>query len=162
MKLEQAWELMGQVQRVVRPMYLPVIICGDFNSEPTSAVWEKSGCVMCRYEFMSTGSVSMGHSDLLNDPEYIIQNIGVANIRHDFALRSSYAMVMGKEPDFTNYTDHYSGCLDYIWVSRSVVPVGVSVLPTEDEILSSGNLKLPNPKYPSDHLALDCSLILTS
>ena len=68
-------------------------------------------------------------------------------------------MVLGKEPTVTNYTDHYKGCLDYIWVTKeSIQPVAVSVLPTVEEIMSVGGICLPNPRYVSDHLALDCEL----
>ena len=59
----------------------------------------------------------------------------------------------------TNYTDHYQGCLDYIWVTKdSIQPVAVSVLPTTEEIEAAGGLRLPNARYVSDHLALDCEL----
>lgn len=97
--------------------------------------------------------------DVVNDPENLIAAIGVQNIFHNLRLCSCYADVRGKEPDFTNYTDHYVGCLDYIWVTPSfITPIKVSNLPTVEEIESFGKLKLPNPKYVSDHLALDCTM----
>lgn len=115
-----------------------------------------------RYEFMSMGRVRGDHPDLQNDPENIIKSIGVQNINHKIKLASVYKEVMGSEPKFTNYTDHYTGCLDYIWVSSSlIIPIKVSVLPSEKEIESCGDMRLPNPKYPSDHLALDCALLIS-
>lgn len=115
-----------------------------------------------RYEFMSMGRVRGDHPDLQNDPENIIKSIGVQNINHKIKLASVYKEVTGSEPKFTNYTDHYTGCLDYIWVSSSlIIPIKVSVLPSEKEIESCGDMRLPNPKYPSDHLALDCALLIS-
>lgn len=115
-----------------------------------------------RYEFMSTGRVRSDHPDLQNDPEDIIKSIGLQNINHKIKLASVYKEVTGSEPKFTNYTDHYTGCLDYIWVSSSlIVPAKVSVLPSESEIESCGDMRLPNPKYPSDHLALDCTVLIS-
>ena len=108
------------------------------------------------------GRVRSNHPDLQNDPENIIKSIGVPNINHKIKLASVYKEVMGSEPIFTNYTDHYTGCLDYIWISSSlIIPVKVSVLPSESEIKSCGDIRLPNPKYPSDHLALDCMVIIS-
>ena len=85
--------------------------------------------------------------------------MGLQNFYHQLRLTSCYCDVCGKEPLFTNYTDHYTGCLDYIWVTpTSILPLKVSNLPTADEIESVGNLKLPNSTYVSDHLALDCTM----
>ena len=126
----------------------PLIICGDFNSEPHSAV----------YEFMANGKVTLNNPDVVKDPEGLIAAIGVNNIYHGLEMRSCYAEVRGKEPLFTNYTDHYEGCLDYIWVTKMFTPLRVSNLPTVEDIESFGRLKLPNPKFVSDHLALDCTI----
>ena len=37
-KLQQAFELMKQLEKEEYKLELPAVICGDFNSEPTSAV----------------------------------------------------------------------------------------------------------------------------
>ena len=37
-KLQQSLELMRQLEKEEFKMELPAVICGDFNSEPTSAV----------------------------------------------------------------------------------------------------------------------------
>lgn len=52
-KLVQALQLLLQIRGILMmlPVALPLIICGDFNSEPNSAV----------YELMSTGRVSPNH-----------------------------------------------------------------------------------------------------
>lgn len=147
-KLVQCYQLMTQIHALVGMCNIPLIICGDFNSEPHSAV----------YQFMSTGKVMMNNPDVVNDPEKLIAAIGVGNIFHPMELCSCYMEVCGKEPTYTNYTDHYEGCLDYIWVTKALTPVKVSNLPTTEEIESFGKLKLPNPKFVSDHLALDCTI----
>mgnify|MGYP002552637992 FL=1 len=153
MKLVQALQLLLQIRGILMmlPVALPLIICGDFNSEPNSAV----------YELMSTGRVSPNHPDLKEDPERIIASMGLSNFHHELNLRSCYKETMGQEPQYTNYTDIYQGCLDYIWVTAaSLHPMKVSVLPSVQELCSFENLKLPNPKYPSDHLALDCTMAI--
>ena len=152
-KLVQAFQLLTQIQSVLAMVPMPhiLMICGDFNSEPNSAV----------YEFMSTGQVSMNHPEVLSDPEGIIAALGVKTIHHELNLHSCYKDTMGEEPQYTNYTDHYQGCLDYIWVTSPIIqPMKVSMLPSVPEICSFGDLKLPNPKYPSDHLALDCNMVI--
>ena len=37
-KLVQTFDLLQQIQSVMRQLPLPLILCGDFNSEPSSAV----------------------------------------------------------------------------------------------------------------------------
>ena len=114
-----------------------------------------------RYEYISSGHITHTHPEITNDPQQLISQLGLANSYHSLKLQSSYATILGKEPELTNYTDHYQGCLDYIWVTKDFIqPIAVSLLPSVEEIEAVGGLRLPNPRYVSDHMALDCEFVL--
>lgn len=70
---------------------LPTIVCGDFNSIPSSAA----------YELLYAGSVAGSHEDFLNHDygQYTKQGLS-----HKLDLRSAYKEVLGEEPSYTNYT----------------------------------------------------------
>lgn len=68
---------------------LPIIFCGDFNSEPISAV----------YEFMTRNHVPLDHPDLQQPVELFS-----SSIEHNLCFGSAYASVFGSEPEYTNYT----------------------------------------------------------
>ncbi|CAN0098461.1 unnamed protein product, partial [Hapterophycus canaliculatus] len=95
-------------------------VCGDFNSDVRSAV----------YELMSTQTVSPDHPDLSNDPCNLSQLKTLTRsipsdaaplvrsaLRADIQLQSAYQTVMGSEPPYTNYTGNFKGVLDYVWFS---------------------------------------------
>ena len=114
-----------------------------------------------RYEYISSGHITHTHPEITNDPQQLISQLGLANSYHSLKLQSSYATILGKEPELTTYTDHYQGCLDYIWVTKDFIqPIAVSLLPSVEEIEAVGGLRLPNPRYVSDHMALDCEFVL--
>ena len=69
-------------------------------------------------------------------------------------LKSAYALFEGLDPLFTNYahvknSDPFSGCLDYIFVSKGWKVTNIKKLPIE----------LPKLAYPSDHEPSDHLLI---
>ena len=83
-------------------------MAGDLNSGPDSSV----------YEFLATQGVSRGHPDL--QPRHTAQGFPVnvlpdaRQIAHRLPLVSSYASVLGVEPDFTNLTQQFRGTLDSV------------------------------------------------
>jgi len=67
---------------------------------------------------------------------------------------SSYASVLGVEPDFTNLTQQFRGTLDYIWYDSSAIRcAAVAPVPPLEQLTRAGPA-LPSPQYPSDHVAL--------
>lgn len=82
-----------QIERIALVRNLPVILCGDFNSEPTSAV----------YEFMTRNHVSVNHPDLSQHANVYAS----MDLDHSVAFASAYASVFGSEPEYTNYTGAY-------------------------------------------------------
>jgi len=127
---------------------LPCIMAGDLNSGPDSSV----------YEFLATQGVSRGHPDL--QPRHTAQGFPVnvlpdaRQIAHRLPLVSSYASVLGVEPDFTNLTQQFRGTLDYIWYDSSAIRcAAVAPVPPLEQLTRAGPA-LPSPQYPSDHVAL--------
>lgn len=112
-------------------MRAPLVICGDFNTMPTDALY----------------------SWLIAQPHF-----GPSG--REFHMESAYAITMGKEPPFTTYTAHFVATIDYIWVDASRVAVtGVRPLPAQRDIQLE--IALPNRQYSSDHLPLAADLLVT-
>jgi CCR4-NOT transcription complex subunit 6 len=121
---------------------LPIIVCGDFNSTPDSAV----------YELLSHGSLEPGHKEMGN---YQYGNFTRDGMQHTFSLRSAYANLNGTpdELKFTNYTPGYTGILDYIWYSTNALEVSGLLGPVDQEYMKRLP-GFPNYHFPSDHLSL--------
>ncbi|KFY45703.1 hypothetical protein V494_00829 [Pseudogymnoascus sp. VKM F-4513 (FW-928)] len=121
---------------------LPLLVCGDFNSTPESAV----------YELLAHGSLEPNHKEM---GEYQYGNFTRDGMQHPFSLRSSYANLDGTPEAlaFTNYTPGYTGILDYIWYSTNALEVTSLLGPVDPEYLKRLP-GFPNYHFPSDHLSL--------
>eukprot|EP01041_Mallomonas_annulata_P008324 gene8324-17133_t len=150
-KLWQTLTLLHEVEAFVAQRDIATVICGDFNSEPHSAV----------YQLLAHGMISSQHPDQENiGPHSVLPDS--QHITHNLELASTMVTAVGEEPAFTNYTTGYVGTLDYIWYSPSRIRVlAVSALPEEMEILAKGEA-LPSPERPSDHLMVSCDLSLVA
>lgn len=148
-KLWQSWQLLQELETFVmsRGTNLPLMICGDFNSTPDTAV----------YDLMSRQAVHPGHPDVnMNNGDDSTPNIlpDAMSISHSFQLGSVYNTVMGDEPKATNYTEAFKGVLDYMWYSASNLrPLSCAPVPDEKD-LSKHGLALPSTQYSSDHIML--------
>ena len=146
-KLWQSIILMRQLEHIATQRDIPMILCGDFNSEPDSAV----------YEYIKRGQISTSQLDNLSDLSILPS---IDNIRHNIGFESLMQNT-GSEPSFTYFSTQYQTVLDYIFYTPRQLKVSHLLLtPTEDEILSSG-VGLPCPSYPSDHVLLCCDMILS-
>ncbi|KAI7867716.1 Endonuclease/exonuclease/phosphatase [Spinellus fusiger] len=112
---------------------LPTVICGDFNSEPDSGV----------YEFLSKGVVRQDHNDF---GDYVYGNYTTQGLSHKLSLKSSYSHI-GELP-FTNYTPNFKGVLDYIWYSNTLDVI--SLLGAVDKDYLSKTVGFPNAHFPSE------------
>ena len=144
-KLWQTLHLLQELETFVmaRGTNLPLMICGDFNSTPDSAV----------YDLLSRQAVHPGHPDV-NIPEENGPNVlpDAMNITHSHMLGSVYNAVLGEEPRYTNYTSQFRGVLDYMWYStQNLRPLSAATVPDEGVILRHGEA-LPNTQYSSDHI----------
>eukprot|EP00466_Bigelowiella_natans_P018672 jgi/Bigna1/80503/fgenesh1_pg.71_\ len=130
-KLWQTMVLMQHLQsRFMQRQKLPLILCGDFNSEPNSAV----------YQFLSENMIA-SDNPIMKDARTQELFFNMA-IEHQLPLQSAYSVV--GEPPFTNYTGHYVGTLDYIWFSHDMLkPVAILELNDEEELKK--HTALPSP-----------------
>jgi len=139
-KLWQTFVLLQHLQRDLQHQKLPLILCGDFNSETSSAV----------YQFLSENALRPDHPIMKDENTKNVLQYESA-IEHQLPLQSAYSVI--GEPKFTNYTGHYIGTLDYIWFTHDVLRV-VAVLEIDDEEVLRKHTALPSPQFPSDHLML--------
>ncbi|KAL8617203.1 hypothetical protein ACOMHN_014373 [Nucella lapillus] len=107
------------------PESSPLIVCGDFNGEPSEQVYgtfQNSPCGLdSAYRYLT---------DSLQEPGYTT-----------WKIRGG--------PKGNKET---AQCIDYVWFStKHLQPLALLKLPTEQEI---GIHRLPSLTYPSDHLSL--------
>lgn len=151
-KLWQSMNLMREVTQFIMQRDLALLMCGDFNSEPTSAV----------YEYLMTGGVDPSHNDLLKTPHTVrVLPADSSHITHNLDISSAMLTGLGNEPAFTNYTTNFKGTLDYVFYSTQRLRVlAITNMPEEHELSSSRGEGLPNACYPSDHLMMCCDMAL--
>lgn len=140
-----------------------LILCGDFNSEPQSAV----------YEFLVAGSIEGDHYPELDSSDNNSNGNGngglngvrvlPSNLRtvvHDLDLASVMNTAIGSEPGFTNYTSKFKGTLDYIFYTPARLRImAATSFPEEQEIRALSGEGLPSTCYPSDHMVSSRRLI---
>ncbi|GAB9474773.1 Carbon catabolite repressor protein [Globisporangium polare] len=140
-KLWQTHALVKQIERIALTRNLPVILCGDFNSEPVSAV----------YEFMTRNHISVNHPDLSAHANIY----ATMDLEHNVSFASAYASVFGSEPEYTNYTGHWVGVADYVWYSPEQLTAFAGLKVHPPEVLEGyAKTALPNCQYISDHVPL--------
>lgn len=113
---------------------IPLIICGDYNSSPQSAV----------YQFFTGGEVAAGHEDFM-DHEY--GQYTTRGMNHRLNLRSAYSSI-GELP-MTNHTPGFAGAIDYIFYSQSNLGV-TNLLGEIDKAYLSKIVGFPHPHHPSE------------
>jgi len=139
-KLWQAHLLLTTMKQMQTNSNMPLLICGDFNSTPDSAV----------YEYMRRGAVPSNHEELRNDPCGLIKQL---SLRHSMHLVTAYETCNGREAQYTNYTEDFKGTLDYIWFSPDLLSV-LAISQVDEESQLSQETALPSSTRPSDHVSL--------
>lgn len=143
LKLRQSHMLLQEIQYFLRKNFISndnVIISGDFNSTPDSAV----------YQLYSKGRVEGNHKDTMI-------HFGSKNdFTTSISLKSAYSHL--NEP-FTNITPWFKGTLDYIWYSSGFeLESLLDMIPhskiTEENDSHGQLLGLPTTSFSSDHMAL--------
>jgi len=155
-KLWQTWQLLQELESFVmsRGTNLPLVICGDFNSTPDTAV----------YDLLARQSVHPGHPDVNVTTDDNVPAIlpDAMSISHSFQLGSAYQAVLGDEPWVTNFTLNFKGVLDYIWYSaQNLRPLSAAPIPDEAQLTKHGEA-LPSTEYSSDHIMLISDLQVVS
>lgn len=152
-KLWQTMNLIREVQQFVTQRDLALMICGDFNSEPMSAV----------YDFVINHALMNDHPELYNEERMqILPDLN--SIGHGLDLESVMATATGTEPIFTNYTANFKGTLDYIFYTPGRLKIlAVTNVPDEHEVANlSGEGGLPCACFPSDHVWLSCDVAIVT
>jgi len=117
-----------------------VIVCGDFNSVPSSSL----------YDFLNNGSLSPTHPDFKSHTYGKYTSDG---LKHKLGLKSAYAAPGVGEPPFTNYTSNFQGHIDYVWYSAANLAVN-AVLGEIDKGYLEKVVGFPNAHFPSDHICI--------
>ncbi|GIY26771.1 CCR4-Not complex 3'-5'-exoribonuclease subunit Ccr4 [Caerostris darwini] len=112
-----------------------VIFCGDFNSLPDSPTYNflMSG----KYECCVTWNIDPNSNDTM--------------LEHNLNLDSACGT-----PEYTNYTESFTGCLDYIFYNKDILKVtDVVPMPRHEHVIAQ--VGLPSESFPSDHIPLICT-----
>ncbi len=122
----------------------PVVVCGDFNSKPDSAV----------YQLITTGKVDPAHPDFqIKRNNYFLNVLPTSPLGEPFkSVYSNYTNGVS-EPLFTNYTATWNGTIDFIFYRPLNMKVKKMLsLPTVERITKE--TAIPNKEFPSDHIPL--------
>lgn len=130
---------------------LGAIMCGDFNSEPSSSV----------YEAITTGVIATVPKEAATYDALSEKFLPSSGTRiRSSGYSSSMKDIFGAEPAFTNYTNSYKGTLDYIFYVPARIQLKSALeLPSQSEVTQYSS-SLPGPSHPSDHLMLCCEMRL--
>jgi len=153
-KLWQTMALTNELQQFAMQRDLALIVCGDFNSEPESAV----------HELLTEGCLTRHHPELDDEDDNVRILPDHNEIYHNLDLASAMQTALGHEPAYTNYTWDWKGTLDYLLYSPMRIRLmAVAALPTEADIAPESGRGLPSAVYPSDHMMLcvDVALSIT-
>ncbi|KAF5957773.1 hypothetical protein HYC85_004998 [Camellia sinensis] len=164
---------------------IPVILAGDLNSMPQSAMYQflasseldlqlhdrrRISGQICPLEYQAFHSrnnyAARPLKNRWSNEELMLATGtgGVTHLRHDLKLCSAYLGVHGScrtrdnygEPLATSYHSKFMGTVDYIWHTQELVPVRVLETLPVDILRKTGGL--PSKNWGSDHLALVCEL----
>lgn len=140
-KMAQAAFLVEQLAAFLAKNPTPhYVLTGDFNSLPTSAV----------YEYVTRGA--------LGDHPERAKFFPAFSWTHTLRLRSAYA---GASDPITNWTKEFKGCLDYIFCSETAAVASIlEPLAADTPALSMSQGASPNEWMPSDHIPLAVRLAL--
>jgi CCR4-NOT transcription complex subunit 6 len=145
----------------------PLVVCGDFNMTPESGA----------YRLLAAGALPRAHADFAppdsGDPLFDAHFAANGSqrdsdackfhygaytrdgVKHDLQLASAYAFL---NHPFTNFTDTFSGCLDYVFLSKRSIRLRKVLAPlTEDDVRLTC---LPSPFWGSDHVPICAELEL--
>lgn len=117
------------------------LVCGDFNSIPTSAA----------YKLIKTGRVEPTDPDFGGHEYGTYSKVGLS---HDLSFQSAYYYVNKEEPEYTNYTGDFVGSLDYIFYDEELLTTSRVLQPLEVSEVKRHNGALPNPWMCSDHIPM--------
>eukprot|EP00658_Telonema_sp_P-2_P039632 TRINITY_DN28321_c0_g1_i1.p1 TRINITY_DN28321_c0_g1~~TRINITY_DN28321_c0_g1_i1.p1 ORF type:complete len:269 (-),score=37.34 TRINITY_DN28321_c0_g1_i1:391-1197(-) len=109
------------------------------------------GSEMCIRDSLSTGQWTQGLTEM-----------GSGSCRHNrlYQLESLVLSARSQELRYTNYTETFKGCIDYIWGTPGVFSLVGAVQPVPEVVLAT-DTALPNAIFSSDHLLIGVDLFWT-
>jgi len=124
--------------RLTDRQQIPFILCGDFNSQPTSSVYKgiTTGINPNEYEFDYDSKIKP-LKPIFESPTKFTK----------YPLISSYSDITGTEPTYTHYVEKFIGTLDYIFVNNKCKIIGVL-----EELKLNSIKSIPDEYNPSDHI----------
>ncbi|XP_078324522.1 uncharacterized protein LOC111103002 isoform X1 [Crassostrea virginica] len=131
-----------------------MILCGDFNTEPTEAAYD----LVVRGEIGEDTKEKMRkeYDIKMEDIEILLKTLQDEHL----VFRSAYKDVMGTEPRITNLDGEFCVCLDYIFYKTEGQCLQVtSVVDFLSEEEMRRNLP-PSEVFPSDHLPLIAKFLI--
>lgn len=159
---------------------IPVVLGGDFNSMPQSAIYEFIASSKLNIQYHERKRISgqicpLDYSRVQFQSNYFSrwskEELMLATgteestyLSHNLKLKSAYHGVPAShltrdshgEPLVTSFHSRFMGTVDFIWHTEDLVPVKVlETLPIEILNRTGG---LPSKIWGSDHLALVCEL----
>ncbi|WOL08839.1 carbon catabolite repressor protein [Canna indica] len=160
---------------------IPVILAGDFNSIPKSAIYnylstsklninssgQRNSFWQNMCQFSLTDSPSLANYSSEEELTDGHDSSCYSQITHQLQLRSSYARIQSNartrdslgEPLATSYHSKFLGTVDYIWYSSGLACTRVLDTLPLDMLRKLGGL--PCKDIGSDHLALVAEFIFT-
>ncbi|CAD8052648.1 unnamed protein product [Paramecium sonneborni] len=114
-----------------------LIFCGDFNSQPNSNPIQY---IQQNQPILERIEKSQNQIKLQNE---IFEHYGPPKLNWQSAYHPF--------PKFTNYTQNFKGCIDYIFYHNTNLE---RILRIPDEKLLQQEVALPNTFFPSDHLPI--------
>ena len=147
-KLWQTHMLTKELEKFILARSLPLVLCGDFNSDTNSAVYKLLASNRMDAPSRFTG---LTPDELPRDPYSILHS----KMSHNVVLDSAHRTFAGEDPEFTNYTADFVGCLDHAWITTDRLMVkSLLEIPSRHVLTNFSQTALPNPQFPSDHVAL--------
>ncbi|XP_022885605.1 carbon catabolite repressor protein 4 homolog 5 [Olea europaea var. sylvestris] len=166
---------------------IPVVITGDLNSLPQSAMYQfitsselhvqlydrrQISGQICPVEYPNFHTRSHWTRPSMykwTDEELMLATGSrLSHLSHHLKLSSAYAGVPGSsktrdkvgEPLVTSFHSMFTGTVDYIWHTPELVPIRVLETLPMNILREIGGL--PSKKWGSDHLALVCELAIAN
>lgn len=156
----------GQLSVIIKTLEdkysrLPIIICGDLHSLPSSNVLKyvyrlppiinsnSKGDYNLNKKFMEIFAKENAHTLPLRSAYE--SYMGITEINEE-VTESNYRKIADRHPEYTFATKEFLECNDYIlYTSSNLNLVSLLKIPNDQEIRENF---LPNAKYPSDHLKI--------
>jgi len=149
-KYYQMYVLMKHLNGMNRSYKYPVIMGGDFNATPESAV---IGLIQNnKLDMKKLNKEESKNIDRIKLPGKIKNPIK--------RMISTYEKFTGKDPTYTTYTEHFKNCIDYIFVSDDIQVKSVNDVDKKIQKMINENKFMPNNEFPSDHVDLVVDLVI--